>query len=109
MSTKAVVQLVFCALVFAMCTTINLLVTCEEDCYIEKERVKSVCKESIARSGPYVSPVHNPACIEAVRESDMACICNILTEEDEEEISPLKLVRLAREYHRPLGTRCGSE
>ncbi|TVU12344.1 hypothetical protein EJB05_45982, partial [Eragrostis curvula] len=80
----------------------------EEECYDEKILVKEKCMETITIRGDYVRP--SAPCVQAVKDSNMICICRILTTDDQLEISVIKILRLARECHKPLpgGTKCGT-
>ncbi|TVU22256.1 hypothetical protein EJB05_31940 [Eragrostis curvula] len=106
MSLKVVLQFVVIALVFTMFRTQQAWG--EKDCHGEKILVKEKCMESIKLVGDYVHP--NQSCIHAVKDSDMTCICGIITLDDELEISVSKTLRLARECHNPVPaeTKCGT-
>ena len=81
----------------------------EEDCYKAKDLVKHKCMATIEIRGPYIDP--SDSCVHAVRQSDMTCICHIITMEEETKISISKLIRLARECNKavPSRTKCGSK
>jgi hypothetical protein len=107
MVTKGTLQLVVFVLVFSMFTTHQ---TCaEQECYQDKIKVKNDCKKTITKQGRYIAP--SPLCCHVVEASDIACICRILLPEDEDEISPKKLVRLAKDCEKPvpMGSKCGSK
>lgn len=65
--------------------------------------------ETITIQGNYVNP--SESCIRVVKKSDMACICRVITLEDEMTISVVKTIRLARQCHMPLeiGSKCGNK
>ncbi|TVU50307.1 hypothetical protein EJB05_01674, partial [Eragrostis curvula] len=65
------------------------LALAEEDCHGDKELVKVQCRKTLEVLGPYVDP--KPSCIRAVEQSDMACICRIITPEEEIYISIISL------------------
>lgn len=81
----------------------------EPDCYAEKRTVMIQCIRTIKRNGAYHFPTVD--CIEAIQKSDIPCVCHILSEDDEKEISAEKLVRLARQLGKTLqtGSKCGSK
>ncbi|KAF8664720.1 hypothetical protein HU200_054438 [Digitaria exilis] len=79
MATKVTLELLVFVLVLLMPTTHQAWG--EPDCYVEKELlVLRKCRFTIKILGDYVSP--NPSCRVAVDHSDMACICYILTIEE---------------------------
>ncbi|TVU48805.1 hypothetical protein EJB05_00080, partial [Eragrostis curvula] len=53
----------------------------EKECYTGKELLKFRCKKTIAVIGDYVPP--DSPCIRTVQQSDMACICGIITPREE--------------------------
>ncbi|OEL33872.1 hypothetical protein BAE44_0005109 [Dichanthelium oligosanthes] len=93
MGTKVTLELLAFALVLITFTTHQA--RGEPDCYAEKELVLRKCRSTIKIPGDYVHP--NPSCRVAVDHSDMACICHILTTEEENTVSICKILRLAHE------------
>ncbi|RCV12422.1 hypothetical protein SETIT_2G268600v2 [Setaria italica] len=79
------------------------------DCYGEKELVKDIRKDTIKFEGAYIDP--SDLCCHAVEQSDMACICRVITHEEEKHINVGKIIRLARECNKPVpsGAKCGSK
>ncbi|KAG2560101.1 hypothetical protein PVAP13_8KG050251, partial [Panicum virgatum] len=74
-----------------------------------EELVLQKCRFTIKIPGDYVRP--NPSCRVAVDHADMACICHILTIEEEKTVSvSKKILRLARDCDQPVPARnqCGS-
>lgn len=99
--------MVFC-LVFAMLVTYQAWG--EKDCYQDKEKVKSRCKDSISIVGDYAEP--SAKCCATVRKSNMACICNNLSAQEQLLVlSVVKLVQVARECWNPVapGNKCGNK
>ena len=74
-----------------------------------EELVLQKCRFTIKIPGDYVRP--NPSCRVAVDHADMACICHILTIEEEKTVSVSKILRLARDCDQPVpaGNQCGSK
>ncbi|PAN41384.1 hypothetical protein PAHAL_8G039500 [Panicum hallii] len=91
MATKVTLGLLASALVFTMFAAHQAWG--EPDCYAEKELVLRKCRFTIKIPGDYVRP--NPSCRVAVDHADMACICHILTIEEESTVSISKILRLA--------------
>ncbi|TVU04518.1 hypothetical protein EJB05_47629 [Eragrostis curvula] len=107
MAMKAILQFVVLALVFDILTSHQALA--EEDCHGDKELVKVQCRKTLEVLGPYVDP--KPSCIRAVEQSDIACICRIITPEEEIYISIIRFLRLACTCHKPVpspGQNCGT-
>ncbi|RLM58290.1 hypothetical protein C2845_PM18G00780 [Panicum miliaceum] len=106
MATKVTLGLLASALVFTMFAAHQAWD--EPDCYAEKELVLRKCRFTIKVPGDYVRP--NPSCRVAVDHADMACICRILTIEEESTVSISKILRLARDCDQPVpaGSRYGS-
>ncbi|TVU15250.1 hypothetical protein EJB05_38775, partial [Eragrostis curvula] len=106
MATKVIHEALVLALVFTMLTTHQAWG--EYDCHGEKELVKSKCKKTITMVGDYIPPDDN--CRRAVEASDMACICRILSLEEQNKICVVKLVWLAGECGKPVpaGEKCGT-
>uniref|UniRef100_A0A0D9W8S1 Bifunctional inhibitor/plant lipid transfer protein/seed storage helical domain-containing protein n=1 Tax=Leersia perrieri TaxID=77586 RepID=A0A0D9W8S1_9ORYZ len=80
----------------------------ENDCYDQKDWVLDRCKHSIKKNKPY--RILGERCRNAIKKSDLLCICSILTSQDETEISVEKLAQAASECGKalPSGTKCGS-
>nr|TKW06245.1 hypothetical protein SEVIR_7G230100v2 [Setaria viridis] len=106
MHIKVILQLLVFALVLTIFTTHQAWG--EEDCYEEKRSIIKYCIKSIRIRGKYVPP--SRTCRVYVELCDMACVCHVLTPQDELRISAFKLVRLARDYGVPVpaGSKCGS-
>ncbi|TVU14118.1 hypothetical protein EJB05_37564, partial [Eragrostis curvula] len=106
MATKVSLQVLVVALIFAMFTTHQTWG--EQDCHQEKILVIQKCKATIEIGVPYVRPRSD--CRQVVEASDMACVCRIITEDEELYISVSKLVRLARACGQivPAGSKCGT-
>lgn len=108
MYTKVILRLMAFSLVFSMLVTHQ---ACgEEDCYEDKEAVKSRCKKSINIVGNFVEPTAK--CCEKVRASNMACICRKITAKEQLLVlSVVKLVQVARKCGNPVaaGSKCGSK
>ncbi|TVU32071.1 hypothetical protein EJB05_23789, partial [Eragrostis curvula] len=106
MLVKLARQVLIIALVFATFTTHG--VWGEADCHHEKILVFLKCKKTIKIGVDYVQPTSE--CRRTVQSSDMACVCRIITDDEEFYVSVSKLVRLARECGRqvPAGDKCGS-
>ncbi|PUZ43818.1 hypothetical protein GQ55_8G037800 [Panicum hallii var. hallii] len=98
MATKVTLGLLASALVFTMFAAHQAWG--EPDCYAEKELVLRKCRFTIKIPGDYVRP--NPSCRVAVDHADMACICHILTIEEESTVSISKILRLARDCDQPV-------
>jgi len=100
-------RLVFIALVFAVFTAHQ--VCGEKDCYDERDLVISKCMVTINIGTAYVNP--SQSCIDAVEQSDMECVCRVITADLEAKISIMKILRLAYECHKsiPVGSKCGSK
>ena len=107
MGIKVVLQLLVFALVFTMLTKHQALG--EQDCYAERDSVIHECMETLRHDAPYKHPT--ASCRRVVRRSDVACICRVLTDDDEKQISVDKFLQLARECGRPvIGVpKCGSK
>ncbi|TVU15149.1 hypothetical protein EJB05_38656, partial [Eragrostis curvula] len=105
---KLVPQIMLFALVFT-----NIIATHqawgEKECYGEKESIKHKCKENISIIDDYVRP--GQECCHVVKESDMICVCRILSIEEESTISAVKLFYVARDCGNPVpvGKKCGSK
>ncbi|TVT96971.1 hypothetical protein EJB05_57802, partial [Eragrostis curvula] len=103
---KLVPQIMLFALVFT-----NIIATHqawgEKECYGEKESIKHKCKENISIIDDYVRP--GQECCHVVKESDMICVCRILSIEEESTISAVKLFYVARDCGNPVpvGKKCG--
>lgn len=106
MARKRTIQLLF-ALVFTIFATHQ--VWGEQECYKEKDQVKTNCMRAIGIHGDYARPSKD--CCQIVKHSDMICICRILKPIDEVNISVVKLVHVASVCGKPLpsGTKCGSK
>lgn len=76
MGIKVLLQLLIFALVFTMFTKHQALG--EEDCYGERDSVMHECMETLRHGVRYKHP-----CRRVVRRSDLACICRVLSIEDE--------------------------
>ena len=65
--------------------------------------------KTITIIGAYVDPSNR--CRATVQVSDMACICRVLSIDEELTISVAKLLRLARQCGKlvPVGSKCGSK
>lgn len=102
---KLILQVLLFVIVFTMIATHQSWG--EKDCYGEKEKVKSRCRESIAIEDD-IPPDHE--CCKAVKESDMICVCRILRIDEETNISAVKLVHVAKTCGKPVpvGNKCGS-
>jgi len=107
MGIKVVLQLLVFALVFTMLTKHQALG--EQDCYGERDTLMQVCRETLRHDLDYKHP--SVSCRRVVRKSDLACICRVLTDDDEKQISVDKFLQLARECGKPVtGTpKCGSK
>ena len=107
MSTKVIRQLLVFVLVFTMFTAHQ--VCGEKDCYDERDSVKIDCKNTLKLGTQYAPP--SDSCCHTVRQSDMVCICHVLSVRDEQTVSVYKLLKLARDCQNsvPRGTRCGSK
>jgi hypothetical protein len=106
MNTKVILQLMVFSLVFTMLVTRQAWG--EEDCYLDKEEIKSKCKDAISLGGDYVQP--SAECCAAMRKSNMACICrNLSADEQLRVLSVSKLIRVSRQCHNPVavGSKCG--
>ena len=79
----------------------------EDDCYHEKDKVKHDCIKTLDINKDWEEPSHK--CRETVQKSDMACICRIISIDEQIKISMGKLVRLARERGKTIqgGSKCG--
>ncbi|TVU36561.1 hypothetical protein EJB05_18499 [Eragrostis curvula] len=106
MATKVIVPLM--AAFVALTMLVAHQACAEKDCYHEKVRVIDDCIDFLRKYGSTLRPSFN--CRMAVDVSDLACICRILNDTDEEKISAEKLVLLARSEGQALeaGTKCGS-
>ncbi|KAF8702269.1 hypothetical protein HU200_033037 [Digitaria exilis] len=109
MGIKVMLHAVIFSLVFSM--LVKHQVWGEYDCYREKVAVMLKCNNSIKKGGPYVRPRPGDKCCTTVQASDTACICRLLTTDDEETVEPKRLVKAA--YHCgkpvPVGSKCGSK
>ena len=105
MTTKVILQLMVYVLVFTILMTHQAWG--EDDCYDEKDKVKHDCMKTLDISKDWEEPSHK--CRRTVQKSDMACICRIITIEEQIKISMGKLVRLARECGKiiPDESKCG--
>jgi hypothetical protein len=65
-NTKVILQLIVFSLVFTMLVTRQAWG--EEDCYQDKEEIKSKCKDAISLGDDYVQP--SAVCCAAVRKSN---------------------------------------
>ncbi|PWZ37402.1 hypothetical protein Zm00014a_028751 [Zea mays] len=81
MTTKAIIQLLFFALVFATFTAHGAWG--EKGCYDEKERFKRECSTSYERP--------SKSCCDTVRSVDMACVRRTMTSEEEKGLSVRKI------------------
>lgn len=81
----------------------------EQDCYGEKVLVVKRCWKTIEIGVAYENPTSK--CRRTVESSDVACVCRIITTDEEAYISVSKLVKLARECGKqfPDGSKCGSK
>jgi len=66
----------------------------EQDCYREKDLAKERCMETIKIGAPYVPPTES--CRHTVGQSDMTCICRILTIEELLIVNATKIVHPIR-------------
>ena len=107
MGIKVLLQLLVFALVFTMFTKHQALG--EQDCYAERDSVIHECMETLRHDAPYKHPT--ASCRRVARRSDVACICRVLSIDDEGLISAAKFLQLARECGRPvIGVpKCGSK
>ncbi|XP_039818658.1 uncharacterized protein LOC120681202 [Panicum virgatum] len=128
MATKVAIQVMVFALVFIMLATHPGWG--EQDCYDEKDAVIRKCMvwpiskgaartpsrkahhASIETFSDYVDPSN--ICRATVQESDMACVCHVISKSEQRKISVVKLVRLARQLARQcgkpvlVGSKCGT-
>ena len=88
MAVSVTLQLVVFALVFTMFGTHQAWGV--QDCYREKDLVKERCMETIKIGAPYVPPTES--CRHTVGQSDMTCICRILTIEELLIVNAAKIV-----------------
>ncbi|KAF8704169.1 hypothetical protein HU200_031664 [Digitaria exilis] len=65
--------------------------------------------KTITLEGDYVDPSNK--CRETVQKSYMACVCRVISVDEQLKISVVKLVRLARACGKivPAGSKCGSK
>lgn len=107
MDPKVAFQILIIALIVFMFTTHQAWG--EQDCHNEKISVIRKCQKIIEIGTPYARP--RGACRRAVESSDMACVCRIITEDEEFYISVSKIVQLARDCGKiiPEGAKCGSK
>ena len=107
LATKATLGLLAFALVFIMLATHPAWG--EQDCYAEKDAVIRRCMETIIFIGDYIDPSN--ICRATVQQSDMACVCRVISDSEQRKISVVKLVRLARQCDKPVpvGSKCGSK
>jgi hypothetical protein len=95
------------ALVFVMFSSHQAL--SEQDCHEDKEKLLTICWDTIKIDGAYVPPTR--FCRYFVQKVDMACVCRVLNPADEVTTSVVKLVRLAHDCGKalPVGSKCGSK
>jgi hypothetical protein len=103
MTTKAIIHLLFFALIFATFTAHEAWG--DKDCYDEKQRFKHECNTNIKRGRNYERP--SKSCCDTVRSVDMACVHRTISSEEKElsvqEISFLSMacnnsVQVAKKY-----------
>lgn len=90
MTTKAIIQLLFFALVFATFTAHGAW---GEDCCDEKERFKHKCNANVKRDQNYERP--SKFCCDIVRSVDMACVHHRTISSEEKELSVQKIACLS--------------
>ena len=95
------------ALVFVMFTSHQAW--SEQDCHEDKEKLLTICWDTIKIDGAYVRPT--AFCRYFVKKVDMACVCRLLNPADEVTTSAVKLVHLAHDCGKalPVGSKCGSK
>ncbi|RLM73377.1 hypothetical protein C2845_PM15G20250 [Panicum miliaceum] len=108
MDVRVMLQVVVFALVFTMLAKHQ--VWGEKDCHDDKVSVMLKCKNSIKSGGPLVLPRPGDKCCTTVQASDMACVCHILSTDDEKKVDPKRLVKVADRCGKPVpvGSDCGS-
>ncbi|KAF8715079.1 hypothetical protein HU200_027630 [Digitaria exilis] len=81
----------------------------EADCDKQKKSVLIKCRKTVELGTDYVRP--NRKCCDAVKTSDMVCICLALSLDDEYHVSAVKLVDAAEECGNPVPAenKCGSK
>jgi hypothetical protein len=80
MTTKAIIHLLFFALIFATFTAHEAWG--DKDCYDEKQRFKHECNANIKTDGNYERP-ETMSC-DTVRSVDMACVHRTISSEEKE-------------------------
>jgi hypothetical protein len=104
---KVILQVLVFALIFSMLVTHQAWG--EVDCYFDKKLVKNKCERNIKMRGDYIHPGNE--CCNAVRRSDMVCVCLKMSLEEEARISMAKMVMVARDCGKPIPpkSKCGSK
>ncbi|TVU38599.1 hypothetical protein EJB05_11981, partial [Eragrostis curvula] len=106
MTTKVFLQLLVYASVFALFTMPQAMG--EQECYGEKETFKQKCNLSIKLGSGYIHPTDS--CCRTAQKVDMACVCRIITSEEEREIDLHYVFWVSQDCHNPVpaGKKCGS-
>ncbi|KAL6624403.1 hypothetical protein ACP70R_031724 [Stipagrostis hirtigluma subsp. patula] len=101
MATKAVI------IVLAFAMLIVIAFARRTPPLVQKEQIMKHCMEVIKKNPPYGAP--SASCINALTNCDLAAVCGVINEEDEEKISVERLLEIARQFGRSLtpGAKCG--
>lgn len=104
MATKVIIQLVFVLTLFATKQAWG-----DRNGVFEKTVVLKHCGKYIKHSINYETP--NPSCCSFVKHCDIVGICHAITQDDETNISVIKLAHVAHDCANPLPprTKCGSK
>ncbi|CAL4996178.1 unnamed protein product [Urochloa decumbens] len=106
---KATIKVTLQVLVFSL--VFSKIVTHQAwgdaDCYDDKLLVMDKCEKNLKIRGDYIRPGHE--CCNAVRGSDIVCVCGKISLEEEAKISIAKVIYVARDCGKPIpaGNKCG--
>ncbi|KAK1316385.1 hypothetical protein QJS10_CPA05g00765 [Acorus calamus] len=91
-----------------MVLTLLAVASAQECSFDVASGLLNVCGQYVVKGAPRSTP--SDACCAAARKEDMTCVCRYMKKEEEEIISPRKVVYVAEYCHRPIphGTKCGS-